>query len=557
MGRKSLFNHPELIHTAEYIGKYWIYAPAEHKWMELNSKTVTWLSKGDDKRKLFNLPENILKECQCIDAIIRKLQNENRVTYGSEKNLPFVVSLADGLLDLNKFQEWCCAEKPEVLQGADCAGYIENRIREMLNYSFADPDRPDREQKARDMLGYKAYYELKQEENPPFFLWSFEFGIGDLLNGLRWSLGIVSDDKPALNVKEFLKEYAPPDVPEKQENLFVRLIAAAGGYGIIPRASQKAIVLYGEGRNGKSTFRNAVVSVYPEGATANVPLCMFSSKYKFENASLAGCALNWPDEGGDSPDEKLFNLNEFKNFIHGEPYCCERKGKDPVYYRNTGQCVFPMNNVPDIPDRSQGMDDRFIWIPFKNEFSGGGIRYELKDREFRKRLLAFMFLQAWIAYMRPILCADTGDRERFNPLPECCMKLEREVRSQKWPLLDFVLDRIGNNQPLWDISTDVLYTDFKNYEVRTLQRIRLLDGRTIETKQAFSRDYNGLLSQFGRDYGVKFQSVQVRIGKNRERWCRPVKNPKRAPEVIGLITGERGPSEVPGGIDSQHMRLVG
>lgn len=556
MARKSLLNHPELIHTAEYIGKHWIYVPDEHKWMELNSKIVNWLSKGDDKRKLFNLPENILKEGQYIDAIIRKLQNENRVTYGSEKNLPFVVSLAGGLLDLNKFQEWCCAEKPDELLGADCAEYIESRIREMLNYSFADPDRPDREQKARDMLGYKAYYELKQEENPPFFLWYFNFDIGDLLDGLRWSLGLVRDDKPALNVKEFLKEYAPPDVPEEQKNLFVRLIAAVGGYGIIPRASLKAAVLYGEGRNGKSTLREAVASVCPEESFSNVKLFMLSSKYKFENASLAGSMFVWPDEGGDSPDGK-FNLNEFKDLVHGEPYRCERKGKDPIYYRYTGQCVFPMNNVPDIPDRSQGMDDRFIWIPFKNEFSGGGIRYELKKREFRKRLFAFMFLQAWIAYMRPILCKDTGERERFNPLPECCLELEREVRSQKWPLLDYVMERIGSNRPLWGISTAVLYTDFKDYEIRTMQRIRLLDGRTIDSRQAFSKEYIGLLNQFGRDCGVKFASVQIRNGKSRESWCQPVKNPERVPEVIGLITGERRLSEVPGGIDRQHMQLVG
>lgn len=560
MARKSLFNHPELIHTAEYIGKYWIYAPAEHKWMELTPKTVTWLSKGDDKGKLFNLPESLRKKHQAIADIIEELQNNNRVIYGSEKHLPNVVSLTDGLLDLEKFQKWCCAEKPEELPGADCAEHLENRIRKMLDYSLKDPDRTDREQRAREMLGYKAYYEFEEDKTSlPFFLWSFNFSIEDLLDSLRWCLGVVAvrDDNHSLNVREFLREYAPPDESEEQKELYVQLIAAVGGYGIIPRASLKAAVLYGEGRNGKSTLRNAVASVYPEESWSNVKLFMLSSKYKFEIASLAGSLFNWPDEGGDSPDGK-FNLNEFKDLVHGNPYRCERKGKDPIYYRYTGQCVFPMNNIPDIQDRSQGMDDRFIWIPFKNDFSGGGIRYELKSREFRKRLFAFLFLQAWIAYMRPILCKDTGERERFNPLPECCLKLQREVRVQKWPLLDYVLNRIGSCNPkLWGISTEDLYTDFKNYEIRTLQRIRLLDGRTIDSRQVFSREYIDLLNQFGRDCSVKFKSVQVRRGQIRESWCQPVKNPDRVHEVIGLITGERGGSEVPGDIDRQHMQLVG
>jgi len=127
---------------------------------------------------------------------------------------------------------------------------------------------------------------------------------------------------------------------------------------------QKAFVLLGEGRNGKSVFLKVLKELLGRDACSFLSLRSFSEK--FETVSLDGKIANISSDEGD--DFKV-STGAFKLAVAGEPLVVQQKGKPAYTIDVNARFIFSCNRMPFFGDRSHALMDRLIIIPFNRTFS--------------------------------------------------------------------------------------------------------------------------------------------------------------------------------------------
>lgn len=131
------------------------------------------------------------------------------------------------------------------------------------------------------------------------------------------------------------------------------LLTVTGGH-------QKALVLEGEGGNGKSVYYAGITAIIGEENRSTVSIEGLSDKF-LRSATLGKLANICADVDG---IDKV-NLGELKSFISGDPMHCDRKFLSGVDARSTARLMFAWNNRPRFSDHSDGMMRRLIMIPFR------------------------------------------------------------------------------------------------------------------------------------------------------------------------------------------------
>lgn len=123
---------------------------------------------------------------------------------------------------------------------------------------------------------------------------------------------------------------------------------------------QKAVLLTGEGANGKSTFLNAVMRFLGTTNVSNVALHSLE-KDKFAVARLVGKLANiCPD----LPSTHLDSTSAFKGLTGGDRMLAERKFKDSFEFTPYCRLVFSANHFPHSKDNSEAFARRLLIIPF-------------------------------------------------------------------------------------------------------------------------------------------------------------------------------------------------
>lgn len=155
----------------------------------------------------------------------------------------------------------------------------------------------------------------------------------------------------------FLMTTLPPDCLYIAEEIF--------GYCLIPDTKfQKAFMLTGSGRNGKSTFLDLLEAFIGEENVSKVPLQEICD-HKFKRAELFGKMLN---TFADLDAKSLQSSTYFKTIVAGDAIDAERKNQQPFFFRPFARLVFSTNEIPRSPDRSFAYYDRWCIIPFPNQF---------------------------------------------------------------------------------------------------------------------------------------------------------------------------------------------
>lgn len=133
------------------------------------------------------------------------------------------------------------------------------------------------------------------------------------------------------------------------------------GYLLIPETlAEKAFILYGPGRSGKSTFLNLVEFVLGTEHTSNVPLQGLSEKFKV--GLLVGKLANIY---ADLPNKALQDTSIFKTLVSGDRITGEDKFQTPFFFRNKSRLLFSCNELPaNYIDRTDGFYRRLIILPF-------------------------------------------------------------------------------------------------------------------------------------------------------------------------------------------------
>jgi putative DNA primase/helicase len=154
-------------------------------------------------------------------------------------------------------------------------------------------------------------------------------------------------------VDKFLDEVA--------EEQTVKLLLEVAGIAIYPRLGfHKAILLDGDGRNGKGTYLRLIEGVVPKSARASLELQRIEGD-RFACAQLYGKVLNIC---GDIPRTSLSETSRFKMITGEDEISAEYKHRDIFTFTSQATLIFSANTLPESADGTKGFFSRMLIIPF-------------------------------------------------------------------------------------------------------------------------------------------------------------------------------------------------
>jgi len=127
----------------------------------------------------------------------------------------------------------------------------------------------------------------------------------------------------------------------------------------------RAVMLYGEGENGKSTFINLIKKFLGNKNVANVPIQKLETN-TFAAASLLGKLANLH---ADLPKVALKETSRFKQLTGGDAIDAEKKFKDNFSYTPYAKMIFAANKLPETYDDTRAFWRRWLIFRFPNYFS--------------------------------------------------------------------------------------------------------------------------------------------------------------------------------------------
>ena len=161
------------------------------------------------------------------------------------------------------------------------------------------------------------------------------------------------------------ERYVEPCFPDDARSLPYEIFASV----ITPyRATQKAVLLLGEGANGKSTYLAAVIRALGRANCTSVTLQALESN-RFATARLVGRLANIC---ADLPSTHLQETSVFKALTGDEgQITAEYKHKDSFEFEPYCQLVFSANHPPRSSDASHAFYRRWVVAPFERTFEEG------------------------------------------------------------------------------------------------------------------------------------------------------------------------------------------
>lgn len=121
----------------------------------------------------------------------------------------------------------------------------------------------------------------------------------------------------------------------------------------------KALVLEGEGSNGKSTFIQVLQDLAGKEAYSTCSLKELDDEYA--RALFDGRLFNISDE---TPTKSLMDSSYFKAMASGSAVTARAPYKEPFALYNRAKFIFSCNELPRTADTSYGLFRRFLIVPF-------------------------------------------------------------------------------------------------------------------------------------------------------------------------------------------------
>jgi len=132
----------------------------------------------------------------------------------------------------------------------------------------------------------------------------------------------------------------------------------------------KALLLFGDGENGKSVLLNVIKHFLNRENVTSISLQYLESS-PFAPARLFGKTANI---FADLPKKALSQTSVFKMTVTGDEISGEKKGKDSFEFKPTAKMMFSCNEIPRTPDRTRGFFRRWIILKFLEHFPEGDPR---------------------------------------------------------------------------------------------------------------------------------------------------------------------------------------
>ena len=232
------------------------------------------------------------------------------------------------------------------------------------------------------------------------------------------------------------------------------------GMAAVGRVYMESLVIaYGEGRNGKSTFWNAIARV----------LGTYSGNMSADTLTV-GCKRNVKPELAEAKGKRLIiaaeleegmrlNTSVVKQMCSTDEIFAEKKYKDPFSFTPSHTLVLYTNHLPRVGANDPGTWRRLIVIPFHAKIEGAGDVKNYADFLVSEAAPAIM---AWIieGARKAISC-------NFHIHSPACV--EEAIRSYRedndW--LGHFLDECCELAPGYTAKSGEVYQEYRSYCMRT------------------------------------------------------------------------------------------
>ena len=235
------------------------------------------------------------------------------------------------------------------------------------------------------------------------------------------------DAQPPALFLEFLDSVFR-DAPDKAG--LIQLVREFFGAALIGRTTrfQKAMILVGEGANGKSTLQAIVAACFdPKMITSITPQSLNS---EYNRAMLATSKINMINE---LPEADILASESVKALISGESINAREIRQEPFTFCPRCAQLWSANSLPAVRDMTRGFWRRFLVVPFDRQFAENeqvpGLAKEIITLELPQ-------IVAWAVHGAATLCA----RGRYD-VPESATHALDAWQEDANPVLRFLRER--------------------------------------------------------------------------------------------------------------------
>lgn len=224
------------------------------------------------------------------------------------------------------------------------------------------------------------------------------------------------------------------------------------------------IIAYGDGRNGKSTFWNAisrVLGLYSGNISADTLTVGCRRNIKPEMAEVKGKRLLIAAE---MQEGARLNDSTVKQLCSTDDVFAEKKYKDPFSFKPCHTLVLYTNHLPRVSASDDGIWRRLIVIPFNAKITGSN---DIKNYSEYLYDNAGGSILAWVIEgAKKVIESDYQ-----IPVPECVQNAIDEYRSQNDWFGHFLSDKCEID-PSYKESSSSLYQTYRNYSLDCNEYVR-------------------------------------------------------------------------------------
>lgn len=243
---------------------------------------------------------------------------------------------------------------------------------------------------------------------------------------------------------------------------YVQMICGLAAIGKV--YVEALIIAYGDGRNGKSTFWNAisrVLGLYSGNISADTLTVGCRRNIKPEMAEVKGKRLLIAAE---MQEGARLNDSTVKQLCSTDDIFAEKKYKDPFSFKPCHTLVLYTNHLPRVSASDDGIWRRLIVIPFNAKITG---KSDIKNYSEYLFDNAGESILAWVIEgAKKVIELDYQ-----IPIPACVQKAIDEYRTQNDWFGHFLADKCEVDDSYKE-SSSALYQAYRNYSMDYNEYIR-------------------------------------------------------------------------------------
>ena len=273
------------------------------------------------------------------------------------------------------------------------------------------------------------------------------------------------------------------------------------GYTLLPDYPlNKAIMLLGEGKNGKSTYIRLIDKILGHENISSVKLHDLCNEKFLRGDLFHKLANTYPD----LPPYAVKNVDDLK-VLTGEDYITvDRKYMSSIRFKNYAKLIFSANELPKVGDQGFAFWRRWIVIRFPNTFDNPGFMLTFDEEEIEKIIVASIIAMVLVYERRKFSCETS-----VNDVMKVWKSNENSVFyyvttgiEEGWIEVD------PKNEELFTVERD-LYEDYCEW----CEEKRKEEGRIIKkAKKGFTEDLAKFWGIRQREKRVRGKKIRVYVG---------------------------------------------